>query len=141
MKKSCADSRRTRKSIFEPPLHYGGQVRELEAKMESYLGIKHAIGCASGTDALVIAIKALGIEDGDEVITTPFTFFATASSIWRNNARPVFVDIDPKTFNLDPQKIEAAITSKTKAIMPVHLFGQCADMEAIMAIAENTNSM
>ncbi len=122
--------------------HYyimGPQVKELEEKMAAYLGIKHAIGCASGTDALVLAIKALGIGEGDEVITTSFTFFATASSIWRNFAKPVFVDIDPKTFNLDPAKIEAAITPKTKAIMPVHLFGQCADMEAIMAIAKKHN--
>lgn len=121
--------------------HYimGSQVKALEERMQEYLGIKHAIGCASGTDALVLAIKALGIEEGDEVITTPFTFFATASSIWRNHARPVFVDIDPKTFNLDPARIEAAITPRTKAIMPVHLFGQCADMEAIMAIATKHN--
>ncbi|MDD4309472.1 MAG: DegT/DnrJ/EryC1/StrS family aminotransferase, partial [Candidatus Cloacimonetes bacterium] len=121
--------------------HYimGPQVKELEDKMAAYLGIKHAIGCASGTDALVLAIRALGIGEGDEVITTPFTFFATASSIWRNFAKPVFVDIDPLTFNLDPAKIEAAITPNTKAIMPVHLFGQCADMEAIMAIAKKHN--
>jgi len=121
--------------------HYimGPQVKELEAKMESYLGIKHAIGCASGTDALVLAIKALGIDEGDEVITTPFTFFATASSIWRNHAKPVFVDIDPRTFNLDPAQIEAAITPRTKAIMPVHLFGQTADMDAIMQIARKHN--
>jgi len=118
--------------------HYimGPQVKELEDKMAAYLGIKHAVACASGTDALVLAIKALGIGEGDEVITTPFTFFATASSIWRNFAKPVFVDIDPLTFNLDPAKIEAAITPNTKAIMPVHLFGQCADMDAIMAIAK-----
>ncbi len=117
--------------------HYimGAEVKELEDRMQAYLGIKHAIGCASGTDALVLAIKALGIGEGDEVITTPFTFFATASSIWRNFAKPIFVDIDPQTFNLDPAKIEAAITSKTKAIMPVHLFGQPADMDAIMEIA------
>lgn len=121
--------------------HYimGPQVKELEDKMAAYLGIKHAIGCASGTDALVLAIKALGIGEGDEVITTPFTFFATASSIWRNFAKPVFVDIDPLTFNLDPSKIEAAITPNTKAIMPVHLFGQCADMDGIMAIAKKHN--
>ncbi len=121
--------------------HYimGPQVKELEDKMAAYLGSKHAIACASGTDALVLAIKALEIGDGDEVITTPFTFFATASSIWRNHAKPVFVDIDPLTFNLDPSKIEAAITPKTKAIMPVHLFGQCADMDAIMAIANKHN--
>ncbi len=117
--------------------HYimGAEIKALEDRMQEYLGIKHAIGCASGTDALVLAIKALGIGEGDEVITTPFTFFATASSIWRNHARPVFVDIDPKTFNLDPARIEAAITPKTKAIMPVHLFGQPADMDAIMSIA------
>ncbi|PKN73447.1 MAG: transcriptional regulator [Candidatus Cloacimonetes bacterium HGW-Cloacimonetes-3] len=121
--------------------HYimGPQVKELEDKMAAYLGIKHAIGCASGTDALVLAIKALGIGEGDEVITTSFTFFATASSIWRNFAKPVFVDIDPQTFNLDPAKIEASITKNTKAIMPVHLFGQCTNMEAIMAIAKKHN--
>jgi len=117
--------------------HYimGGQVKELEEKMQEYLGIKHAISCASGTDALVLAIHALGIGEGDEIITTPFTFFATAGSIWRNHATPVFADVDPKTFNLDPEKIEAAITPRTKAIMPVHLFGQPCDMERIMEIA------
>lgn len=117
--------------------HYimGPQVRELEEKVEKYLGIKHAVGCASGTDALVLAVKALGIGEGDEIITTPFTFFATASSIWRNHAQPRFADIDPRTFNLDSDKIEAAITPKTKAIMPVHLFGQSADMTRIMEIA------
>ncbi|MBM4399181.1 MAG: DegT/DnrJ/EryC1/StrS family aminotransferase [Candidatus Cloacimonetes bacterium] len=114
----------------------GSQVKDFESKMSEYLGIKYAIGCASGTDALVLAIKALGIGDGDEVITTPFTFFATASSIWRNNAKPVFVDIDKKTFNLDPALIEKAITTRTKAIMPVHLFGQPCDMGAIMEIAK-----
>lgn len=113
----------------------GPQVKALETKMSEYLGIKHAVGCASGTDALVLAIRALGVKEGDEVITTPFTFFATASSIWRNNARPVFVDIDAKTFNLDPALIEKAITPRTKAIMPVHLFGQPCDMDAIMSIA------
>jgi dTDP-4-amino-4,6-dideoxygalactose transaminase len=117
--------------------HYimGAQVRELEEKVERYLGIRHAVGCASGTDALVLAIKALGIGEGDEVITTPFTFFATASSIWRNHAVPRFADIDPRTFNLDPGKLEAAITPRTKAIMPVHLFGQACDMDRIMEIA------
>lgn len=118
--------------------HYimGPQVAELEEKISSYLGIKHAIGCASGTDALVLAIKALDIGSGDEVITTPFSFFATASAIWRNNAIPRFVDIDPLTFNLDPSKIEAAITPRTKAILPVHLFGQACDMTRIMEIAQ-----
>jgi len=118
--------------------HYimGPQIKELEEKIATDLGIAHAIGCASGTDALVLAVKALGIGEGDEIITTPFTFFATASSIWRNHARPRFADIDPRTFNLDPSLIEAAITPKTKAIMPVHLFGQSADMTAIMEIAK-----
>ena len=117
--------------------HYimGPQVKEFEDKVASSLGIAHAIGCASGTDALVLSVKALGIGNNDEVITTPFSFFATASSIWRNNARPRFVDIDPRTFNLNPELIEAAITPRTKAIMPVHLFGQCSDMTAIMEIA------
>jgi dTDP-4-amino-4,6-dideoxygalactose transaminase len=121
--------------------HYimGPQVKAFEDKMAAYLGIKHAIGCASGTDALVLALKALDIGAGAEVITTPFTFFATASSIWRNNAKPVFVDIDPRTFNLDPALIEQAITPKTKAIMPVHLFGQPCDMDSIMAIAKKHN--
>jgi len=114
----------------------GPQVKAFEEKMSLYLGIKYAVGCASGTDALVLALKALEIGNGDEVITTPFTFFATAGSIWRNNAKPVFVDIDPRTFNLNPDLIEAAITPKTKAIMPVHLFGQPCDMDAIMSIAK-----
>jgi len=117
----------------------GPQVKAFEEKMSHHLGIKRAIGCASGTDALVLAIQALGIGEGDEVITTPFTFFASASSIWRNHAKPVFVDIDPRTFNLDPDLIEAAITPKTKAIMPVHLFGHPCDMDAIMAIAKKHN--
>jgi dTDP-4-amino-4,6-dideoxygalactose transaminase len=118
--------------------HYimGPQVKELEDKMAQFLGMKHAIGCASGTDALVLAVKALGIGEGDEVITTPFSFFATASSIWRNQAKPRFVDIDSRTFNIDPARIETAITERTKAIMPVHLFGQSADMTKIMEIAK-----
>lgn len=114
----------------------GPQVKELEEKVQKYLGIKHAIACASGTDALVLAVKALGIGENDEVITTPFTFFATASSIWRNHAKPRFADIDHRTFNLDPDKLEAAITPRTKAIMPVHLFGQSCDMTRIMEIAK-----
>jgi len=121
--------------------HYinGPQVNEFEEKTASYLKVKHAIGCASGTDALVLAVKALGIGRGDEVITTPFTFFATASSIYRCGATPVFVDIDPDTYNIDPAQIEKAITSKTKAIMPVHLFGQAANMDKIMEIAKKHN--
>ncbi len=132
------------KQVIEDVLsnhHYimGPQVKAFEDKMANYLGIKHAIGCASGTDALVLALKALEIGSGAEVITTPFTFFATASSIWRNNAKPVFVDIDAQTFNLNPALIEKAITPQTKAIMPVHLFGQPCDMDAIMAIAQKHN--
>jgi dTDP-4-amino-4,6-dideoxygalactose transaminase len=122
--------------------HYyimGPQVKAFEEKMADYLDIKHAIGCASGTDALVLALKALGIGAGDEVITTPFTFFATASSIWRCNAKPAFADIDRDTFNLDPALIEQVITAKTKAIMPVHLFGQPCDMDALLGIAKRHN--
>ncbi len=94
------------------------------------------VSCSSGTDALLLALMALGYQCGDEVITSPFTFFATAGSLWRLGLKPVFCDIDPRTFNLDPQKIESAITSQTKAIMPVHLFGQSADLDAIRDIAE-----
>lgn len=114
----------------------GPQVKEFEEAMQKYCDVKHAIGCASGTDALVLALKALEIQEDDEVITTTFTFFATAGSISRVGAKPVFVDIEPDTFNIDPQKIENAITTKTKAIIVVHLFGQPAKMDKIMEIAQ-----
>jgi dTDP-4-amino-4,6-dideoxygalactose transaminase len=114
----------------------GPQVKEFEHDIEEFCQVEHAIGCASGTDALILALLALGISEGDEVITSPFTFFATAGSVHRVGARPVFVDVDPRTYNIDPDKIEAAITPKTKAIMPVHLFGQCSDMDKIMKIAK-----
>ncbi|MFC1887468.1 DegT/DnrJ/EryC1/StrS family aminotransferase [Candidatus Cloacimonadota bacterium] len=117
----------------------GPQVKEFEKDIEEFCEVDHAIGCASGTDALILALLALGISDGDEVITSPFTFFATAGSVHRVGAKPVFVDVDPGTFNIDPAKIEAAITPRTKAIMPVHLFGQCSDMERIMEIAQVHN--
>jgi dTDP-4-amino-4,6-dideoxygalactose transaminase len=114
----------------------GPQVRELEAEVASLVGCKFALGCASGSDALLLALMALGIDSGDEVITQPFTFVATAGSIARLKARPVFVDIDPETYNLDAKQLESAITSKTRAIMPVHLFGLPADMDAITQIAK-----
>lgn len=114
----------------------GKAVTDFEEKFAKYIGVKHAIAVNSGTDALVIVLKALGIKEGDEVITTPFTFFATAETIAMVGAVPVFVDIDAKTYNIDPTKIEEKITEKTKAIMPVHIFGQPADMDAIKAIAD-----
>ncbi len=114
----------------------GDEVSGLEQEIATYCDARHAIGCNSGTDALMIALQALGIGPGDEVITTPFSFFATASSICRVGATPVFVDIDPETFNLDPQAVEEAITPRTRAIMPVHLFGQCCDMDSLWRIAQ-----
>jgi len=117
----------------------GPKVQELEKFSQEYLGTKHSIGVASGTDALLLAIKALGIGPGDEVITTPFTFVATVEAICYHGATPVFVDIDAKTFNIDPKKIEEKITKKTKAIIPVHLYGQPANMEEITKIAKKHN--
>lgn len=114
----------------------GNEVKTFEKEFADYLGTNEAVSVANGTDALIIALKALGIGEGDEVITTPFTFFATAESISFVGATPVFVDVDKETFNIDPEALEAKITSKTKAIMPVHLFGQACDMDAIMTIAK-----
>ncbi|NVE92094.1 DegT/DnrJ/EryC1/StrS family aminotransferase [Vreelandella titanicae] len=114
----------------------GPEVSELEGKLAAFTGAKYCITCANGTDALQIAQMALGIGPGDEVITPGFTYIATAETVALLGAKPVYVDIDPKTYNLDPAQLEAAITPRTKAIIPVSLFGQCADFDAINAIAE-----
>ncbi len=121
--------------LAEQKFILGEEVSELETEIAKYCDSREAISCASGTDALILSLMALNIGPGDEVITSPFTFFATASSICRVGAKPVFVDIDPETFNLNADAVAAAITSRTKAIMPVHLFGQCADMEPFWRIA------
>ncbi len=117
----------------------GPAVRDFQADLEKYLGVKHVIPCANGTDALQVAMMGLGLKPGDEVITTSFTFIATAEVIALLGLTPVLVDVDPDTFNIDPAAIRKAITPKTKAIVPVHLFGQSADMEDIMQIAKEHN--
>ena len=117
----------------------GPAVKEFQDNLEKYLGVKHVIPCGNGTDALQVAMMALGLKPGDEVITTSFTFIATAEVIALLGLTPVLVDVEPDTFNIDPEAIKKAITPKTKAIVPVHLFGQCANMDEIMKIAEDND--
>ena len=114
----------------------GPEVASLEEEIAQYCGVGHAVGCASGTDALLLALHALGIGPGDEVILPPFTFFATAGAVCRTGAKPVFVDIDASTYNLDPYQVENKITERTKAILAVHLYGQCAEMDSLWRVAE-----
>ena len=114
----------------------GPEVSGLEAEVAAYTGARHGVGCASGSDALLLPLMALDVGPGDEVITSPYTFFATGGAVWRTGATPVFVDIDPVTFNLDPALVEAAVTPRSKAVIPVHLYGQAADMDAINALAK-----
>ncbi len=120
---------------------HGPACRDFEEAIAAYCGTRHAIGCASGSDALLLALMALGIGRGDEVVLPSFTFFATASAVWRLGAKPVFADILPDTFNLDPTDVERKLTTRTKAILPVHLFGQCADMQALEAITKRAGTV
>ncbi|WP_036199743.1 DegT/DnrJ/EryC1/StrS family aminotransferase, partial [Meiothermus ruber] len=114
----------------------GAEVAALEEELAAYLGVPHVISCGSGTDALVIALRAMGLGPGDEVITTPFTFIATLEAIQHVGARPVLVDIDPRNFNLNPALLEAALTPRTRAILPVHLYGQVAPMGELLNFAQ-----
>jgi dTDP-4-amino-4,6-dideoxygalactose transaminase len=114
----------------------GDEVRRLENSVAEYCGAKYAVGCASGSDSLLLALMALDVKAGDEIVTTPFSFFATGSCIARLGARPVFVDIDPATYNIDVSQVADVITSRTKAIIPVHIYGQCAEMDPLLRLGE-----
>lgn len=122
--------------IEEQRFILGPTVDRFEAEIAAFLGVEHAVGCASGTDALLLGLRALGVERGEEVVTSPFTFFATAGAIHNAGGRTVFADIDPATFNLDPAAAEAAVTERTRVVVPVHLFGQMAEMEAFRALGD-----
>jgi len=113
----------------------GPEVESLEQEIATFVGAEHAVGCASGTDALILALAALDVGDGDRVVTTPFSFFSTASCAYKVGARPKFVDIDPESFNIDPEQAAQALTPDVKALLPVHLFGQCADMDPLLELA------
>ena len=130
---------RIQKVIESASFIMGKELKELETKLADYVGVKHAIGCASGTDALLLPLMAYGVGEGDEIITTPFTFIATAEVISFLKAKPVFVDIDEKNYNIDVREIEKKITSRTKGIIPVSLYGQPADMDEINKIAKKHN--
>jgi UDP-2-acetamido-2-deoxy-ribo-hexuluronate aminotransferase len=129
--------RRIKKVLESGQYILGPEVRELEERLAKFVGVKHCLAVASGTDALLMPLMALGIKPGDEIVTTPFTFVATVEVIKLLGAVPVYCDIDPETYNLDPTKLENVITPKTRAIMPVSLFGQCANFDAVNAIAED----
>jgi len=128
-----------RRVVDSQNLVLGPDLESIEKEIASYCGVAYGVGAGSGTGALILSLMALGIKAGDEVITTPFTFFASAESVSLVGATPVFVDIDPKTYTIDPNLVEAKITKRTKAIIPVHLYGQCADMDGIVKIAKRYN--